>query len=656
MLFTPADLGLRAWYDAELGQPKGVGYVQLDGTSGDYVYTPVSNNLLIAGDIEVVMRVKATDWTAAANQTLVGRYVTTGNQRSWRFYVSTAGAIVLTASADGTVVTSATITPTVALTDNVWIWLRMRLQLTNGANSVATLDIAADQAEEPTSWTANGSQTAAIIASVFGGTAPLEIGTFGQGTLERFTGQVSRCIVRNGFSGPVAADFDARQCYGPGYTHPSGYAWSLGLPKIYDRSGNGVAPATFGAGSNLPKWLPWKGLSGVYLPGSAGNYLSCPDAAALDIVGDLDIAVHATLDSWASGGNQALAGKWLSTGNQLSYQLRVNGSGTPLLLISTTGLGGGAVVTWTASAALVVPAGSDRWVRGTLDVDNGSGGSTARFYTSTDGVVWSQLGSDIVGVVAAPFSGSALLEIGSESGGTASLLAGTIHRVVIRNGIDGTTVADFVAASCGQSGYTDTLGNAWTVNRATAGRKAVVQSPVANSARSVILHGTDDYIDVPAAAIPPSTATDNLTYAVVHRGWNTPVAFGRVFSTQANSTSATAGIYLSNPTTTSTQWRAADGVSLAGAPSGTNFRNGIREMFAISIGSAGQTATVDQSATLTSVATGGIGDRTSTPARISGNNNGSAFQDFEFEALAIKAASTSDTERGQLTAYYRGGL
>ena len=549
--FTPLQLrSLRAWYDAELGQPKYGGpgaYVQLDGTSGDYIYTPDTATVSFSNDIEVVMRVKVTDWSAAAIQTLVGKYVTTGNQRSWKIASNTSAQIIITVSTDGTTTNTATITPSVALPDNTWIWLRLRMDLTNGSNSVGTVETAADTGtnDEPSSWTANGTATATALAGIFDSTAPLEIGSFQNGTSERLVGQVARCIVRSGFAGTTVADFNASDCYGPGYTHSSGYAWTLGLPKIYDRSGNGVAPATFGAGSNQPRWLPWTGVSCV------------------------------NLESAAAGTN---------------------------------------------SISCTAPSGAASYVARSRDYPNVA---------------------DATGVASA--------------GAFTFTTAGQWRYISILNG-SAVEIARFDASLCSQTGMTDSYSVAWAVNRGTAGRKAVVQSPVANSARSIILHGTDDYTSVPAAAIPPSTAADNLTYAVAYRGWSTPVAFGRVFSTQANSTSATAGIYLSNPTTTSTQWRAADGVSLAGGPSGTNFRNGIREMFAISIGSAGQTATVDQTATLTSVALGGVGNRTSTPARVGSSNDGSGFQDFEFEALAIKAASTSDTERGQLTAYYRGGL
>ena len=656
--WTPAMLPPYAWYDAELGQPKNVGYVELSGVSGDYISTPDSAALSFSNDIEVVMRVRVTDWSTGSGQTLCGKYVSTGNQRSWRFYVSSTGSIGLSVSQDGTSsVTTVTVTPTVALADDAWVWLRMRLDLSNGTNSVGTLETAADTGDnvEPASWTANGTNTGTTIATVFDSTAALEIGAFAAGTLERLAGRVGRCIVRSGFAGTVVADFNADDCYGDGYTHTDGYRWTLGIPKVYDRSGNNHPPAVFGAGSNQPTWLPWDGIPSVYLPGASGNYVSCPDAAALDITGDLDIAVWATLDSWASGGNQALAGKWLSTGNQLSYQLRVNSTGNVLMLISTTGLGGGAVVTWTSSVALNLSAGTQRWVRGTLDVNNGAGGSTAKFYTSTDGATWTQLGADVTGAVAAPFAGSAALELGSESAGTASLVAGRVHRAIVRSGIDGTTVADFDAGLCGQSGYTDAYSNVWTVNRATSGRKAVVQSPVANSARSLILHGTDDVITVPAAAVPPMLAASNFEVNVVGRQWATTVVNGRWFDCRA--ASPFPGAVLSMSTGTLFSATLTDGTNSAG-PTSVNLTYGQRAIATMYATDAGQTFGIAHNAETPSTASAAaVGARTGSDGTIARTAPAaSGYQDLEFEALVTRSNAGTVADRAQLVSYYRGGL
>jgi len=209
-----------------LAYPDGV---PLTGASGSYIRCPDSAALSFSNDIEVVMLVKPTDWSAVANQTLCGKYVATGNQRSWRMYSSTTGSIVTSASVDGTAVTSVSVVPSVALTDNTWTWLRIRLDLTNGSNSVATLETAADVGfnAEPSSWTANGTSTGTVVASVFDSSAPLELGAFSAGTSERLTGRVRRFVLRSGFGGSVVADFNSELSGQSGYSDAYGNTWVI---------------------------------------------------------------------------------------------------------------------------------------------------------------------------------------------------------------------------------------------------------------------------------------------------------------------------------------------------------------------------------------------------------------------------------------------
>lgn len=417
-----------AWYSAEYGQPKNVGYVQLDGTSGDYVWTADSVTNDISGNIEVVMRVKATDWTAAANQTLAGKYVTTSNQRSWRFYVSTTGSIVLTASSDGIAVTSASIVPTVALVDNTWYWLRMRLQLTNGANSVGTLDIAADQAEEPTVWTANGSQTAAIITSVFNSTAPVEIGSFQNGTSERFAGQVSRCIVRDGFGGEVLSDFDARRCYGDGYYND---------------------------------YLDYGTLGNHYVPlmGRIGEYIYCADSNALDITGDIDLVVRVQAPNYATGAQQSFIIKEQTT-TQRSFRFVVGATGLLNLTISIDG----STTNGVSSDAPGLVGGTAYWLRVTRTQVDG----VTKFYSAADQVneptTWTQIGADKTLLAgSAIFSSTSFLSLGIRFTDTEPL-RGRIYRAIVRNGVGGSIVADFNANLSTPFGYGDVYGNGWVIN------------------------------------------------------------------------------------------------------------------------------------------------------------------------------------------------
>jgi len=206
--------------------------VALTGSAGSYIRTADRAELDFSTDIEVVMRLKVTDWTKTAAQTLVGRYFTATNDRLWRFYVAAnTGAVGLSASTDGTSANLRTVvvTPSAAFADNVMGWLRMRLDLTNGSNSVGSVDIADDAGNniEPSSWTANGTNTGNTISGVHTGTAALEIGAFNNDGAERLAGVVARCIVRSGFDGTVVADFNSELAGPTGYTDAYGNAWAI---------------------------------------------------------------------------------------------------------------------------------------------------------------------------------------------------------------------------------------------------------------------------------------------------------------------------------------------------------------------------------------------------------------------------------------------
>ncbi|MDQ7910259.1 hypothetical protein RB614_37775 [Phytohabitans sp. ZYX-F-186] len=197
------------------------------------------------------------------------------------------------------------------------------------------------------------------------------------------------------------------------------------------------------------------------LPGSSGNYANTPDAAALDITGDLDIRVKIAPDDWTPAANQRLVAKYLSTGNQRSYLLSLLTTGAISLTWSADGTS--TTLTETSSADLsALAGGAVKWVRATLDVDDGASDAVANFYTSDDGVTWTTLGvAQMVGATTSIFAGTATLELGSRDGGTDGLFAGKIYEAVVTDGIGGSEVAHPIM---GLSGITDATGRVWTVN------------------------------------------------------------------------------------------------------------------------------------------------------------------------------------------------
>jgi hypothetical protein len=118
-----------------------------------------------------------------------------------------------------------------------------------------------------------------------------------------------------------------------------------------------------------------------------------------------------------------------------------------------------------STASVPFAANETGWVKVTLDVDNGAGGYDVKFYTAADETddptVWTQLGSTVTGgSTTAIFAGTETLKIGCNIGN--GFGTGTYRRMVLRNGIDGTVVADW-RGDTPTLRYNDQLGNIFVI-------------------------------------------------------------------------------------------------------------------------------------------------------------------------------------------------
>jgi hypothetical protein len=83
--------------------------------------------------------------------------------------------------------------------------------------------------------------------------------------------------------------------------------------------------------------------------------------------------------------------------------------------------------------------GATKWVRATRATATG----VAQFFTSNDGVTWTQLGTDVASTASAIFDSVGAVEIGANRVGTNNFLAGKVYYAEVRNGIAGTVVGVF---------------------------------------------------------------------------------------------------------------------------------------------------------------------------------------------------------------------
>jgi hypothetical protein len=213
-----------------------------------------------------------------------------------------------------------------------------------------------------------------------------------------------------------------------------------------------------GAASGTGVAFGYDGEDFLLLDGTSGNYASTPDAASLDIVGDIDLRVRVAMTDWTPAAESTLIAKYTATGDQRSYALAVTATGALILRWSEDGI---AEKSETSSAVNTFTNGSTHWVRATLDVDNGAADATVTFYTSEDGSTWTALGAaQLNGSTTSIFASTAVLELGSQTAGTVNLLTGKIFRAQVLSGIGGTAVASPIAST---TSITDATPLTWTV-------------------------------------------------------------------------------------------------------------------------------------------------------------------------------------------------
>lgn len=203
--------------------------------------------------------------------------------------------------------------------------------------------------------------------------------------------------------------------------------------------------------------------SHLALDGTPTGHATTPDSTAISITGDLDIRAELDMD-WYAAPPQALIGKWGPTAGTKSWVLRMSSrfiglfwspDGTSTSLFAQVQIG------------QVAPRTA---VRATLDVSNGAGGWTVRFYhaPTLDGP-WTQLGADVTGTgTTSIFDSTTPLQIAPYSPDSTpprTPFKGSGYRFEVRNGINGPVVAspDFRQLADGTTSFTDGAGAAWTL-------------------------------------------------------------------------------------------------------------------------------------------------------------------------------------------------
>lgn len=158
-------------------------------------------------------------------------------------------------------------------------------------------------------------------------------------------------------------------------------------------------------------------------------------ASYMAVTGDPDIAVKILPATYTPASFQTIFSRDNGSGTY-SQKLYLRADGKLQYAFSQNG----ASFTYVASTvALPYVAGTPMWVRATHKLNNGAGGNDVKFYTSSDGATWTQLGTTVTNAGTATIydPGSAVpWEIGAHTQWMEPYI-GKIYEVVVRNGIDG---------------------------------------------------------------------------------------------------------------------------------------------------------------------------------------------------------------------------
>ena len=162
--------------------------------SGEIASTPDHASLDITADVLIGMDIDPSAITGASAQTLLSKWVTTGNQRSYLFQINSTGFPRIITSPDGTLASQIISTSTAALPDanRHWVWV----QFVSSVLGVRLIRFYTSETRTGAK-TQLGTDVTGATTSIFSGTAPVQIGAFDT-TSEPFAGKVYEAEIRQG--------------------------------------------------------------------------------------------------------------------------------------------------------------------------------------------------------------------------------------------------------------------------------------------------------------------------------------------------------------------------------------------------------------------------------------------------------------------------
>jgi len=170
----------------------------LNGVNGNFASAADAAALDITGDIDLRFYGQLVSWASGAIQVLVAKYTGGAGQRSYQMYLSAAGNLQFTYSANGTAELTALSSVATGLAAFSSKWVRATYASASGNVNFYTSD-------DGSSWTLLGTQQTITSGAIFSSTSSLTVGCQTTSTF-LVTGNVFRAQVYNGIAGTLAFD------------------------------------------------------------------------------------------------------------------------------------------------------------------------------------------------------------------------------------------------------------------------------------------------------------------------------------------------------------------------------------------------------------------------------------------------------------------
>jgi hypothetical protein len=169
------------------------GALQLSGSEGSYASTPDSVDLDITGEIQIRVDVTLDSWFGE-QRGLVAKWAFTGDERSYLLLLEDDGRVGFRFTTDGTGATEVVTQSTVPVPVGSG---RLAIKVTRDASTgdVNFYTAPFDSGSISDIWTQLGDTRSTTPGSMYSGTAPLEIGSWDNGTNGMLTGVVHRMIL-----------------------------------------------------------------------------------------------------------------------------------------------------------------------------------------------------------------------------------------------------------------------------------------------------------------------------------------------------------------------------------------------------------------------------------------------------------------------------